>query len=70
MDKALHVLMKKEGVAAAIDTVEDVVDKLKSICKKPLPSGFIAAVSSLLAATGPAQGGVSRVPSLPGIETA
>ncbi|XBJ27667.1 hypothetical protein VPH35_004898 [Triticum aestivum] len=69
MDKTLHVL-KKEGIAAATDTEEDVMDKLKNICKKPLPSGFIAAVSSLISASGPPQGGALRVPSLPGIESA
>lgn len=57
MDKALHVLLKKEGITVAMESGEDTMGRLKSICQKLVPSGFMAAVSSLLAATSPAKGG-------------
>lgn len=66
MDKVLHVLMKKEGLIAEVDPGEVAMEKFKDLCKKPLPSGFVAAVSSLLATASPARGGTAQRGMQPG----
>lgn len=52
--KALRVLLKKSGVMLHDGPPEiDELQKYKEMYKKPLPQGFISAVSSLVAATKP-----------------
>ncbi|XBH90636.1 hypothetical protein VPH35_082243 [Triticum aestivum] len=60
MDKVLHVLLKKEGLTAAMDPGDTALERLRVACKQPLPSGFVAVVSSLLAATGSTKGAIDH----------
>lgn len=60
MDKVLHVLLKKEGLTAAMDPGDAAMERLRVACKQPLPPGFVTAVSYLLAATGSAKGAIEH----------
>lgn len=54
LDKALFVLMKKEGAAPDLAAaMPEGIERIKNICQKPLPSVFVAAISSLMVASSP-----------------
>ena len=56
LDKALFVLMKKEGATPDLAAaMPEGIERIKNICQKPLPSAFVAAISSLMAASSPAK---------------